>query len=112
VYDVIVDTVGTAPFSRCKDSLRGDGRLLVVLGELKDLFQVPWVAMTSKKKIIAGPASERTEDLQLLAQLAAEGKFKPVVDRTYPFEQMVEAHRYVDTGRKRGNVIITLEHDA
>ena len=107
-YDVIVDTVGTAPFSRSKGSLNERGRLLRVLGGLPDFFESPWVSMTSSKKIIAGPAAGRAEDLPFLAKLAKEGHFKPVIDRRYPFEQIADAHRYVDTGRKRGSVIITL----
>ncbi len=110
-YDVIVDTVGTAPFSRSKDSLKEGGRLLLVLGGLPDMLQIPWVSMTSSKKIIAGPAAERAEDLFFLAALAEAGEFRPVIDRRYPFEQIAEAHSYVDTGHKKGNVIITLEHD-
>jgi NADPH:quinone reductase-like Zn-dependent oxidoreductase len=109
-YDVIVDTVGTAPFSRSKGSLKDGGRLLLILGGLGDLLRAPWDSLTSKKKVIAGPASERVEDLLLLAKLAATGEYKAVIDRRYPFEQMVEAHRYVDTGRKRGSVVITLQH--
>ena len=107
-YDVIVDTVGTAPFSRSRNSLKEGGRLLLVLGNLSDLLQVPWISMTSDKKVIAGPASERPDDLRLLAELAQAGKFRAVIDRRYRLEQIVEAHRYIDTGRKRGNVVITL----
>tara|TARA_R110001583_G_scaffold194720_3_gene366677 strand:- start:225274 stop:226272 length:999 start_codon:yes stop_codon:yes gene_type:complete len=109
-YDVIVDTVGTAPFSRSKASLKEGGRLLLVLAGLPEMLRAPWVSMMSSKKVIAGPVSVRTEDLRFLAGLAQAGEFKPVIDRRYPFEQIAEAHRYVDTGRKRGNVVITVAH--
>ncbi|KKO45483.1 Zn-dependent oxidoreductase [Arsukibacterium ikkense] len=107
-YDIIVDTVGTAPSSRCKNSLKKGGRLLMVLAGLPDMLQIPWISVSSNKKIIAGPASVRVADLHFLAELAAAGEFTPVIDRRYPFEQIAEAHRYVETGRKKGNVIITL----
>lgn len=101
-YDVIVDTAGTAPFPRSKDSLKEGGRLLQVLAGLPDIFRIPWVSMTSSKKVIGGPATGRAEDLRFLANLAKTGEFKPVIDRRYPFEQIA-------TGRKKGNVVITLE---
>jgi NADPH:quinone reductase-like Zn-dependent oxidoreductase len=111
-YDVIMDTAGTAPYSRSRSSLSERGRLLLVLGGLPDLLGAPWVSLTSGRKVIAGPAAERPEDLLFLAELAAAGRFRPVIDRRYPFERIAEAHRYVDTGRKRGNVVVTLDHDA
>jgi NADPH:quinone reductase-like Zn-dependent oxidoreductase len=106
-YDVIVDTAGTAPFSRSKGSLRNGGRLLLVLGTLPDLLRAPWVSMTSDKRVIAGPAAARPEDVRALGQLAEAGAFRPVIDRIYPLEEIVEAHRHVDSGRKRGNVVIS-----
>ncbi len=107
-YDLIVDTVGTAPFSRSKRSLQEGGRLLLVAAGLPEMLRAPWAALVSGKKVIAGPAAERAADLRLLAELAQAGKFKPLIDRCYPLEEIVAAHRYVDTGRKRGNVAITV----
>ena len=106
-YDVIVDTAGTAPFSRCGGSLAEGGRLLVVLGSLPEMLRAPWVSLTTRKKVIGGVASWGVEDLRLLATLAEAGQFRPVIDRRYRFEEMVEAHRHVDAGHKRGNVVVT-----
>ena len=105
-YDVIVDTVGTAPLARCRHSLRKGGRLLLVLAGLPDMLRGVWVSLTSGRTVIAGPATVKLDDLRDLATLAQTGEFQPVIDRIYPFDQIVAAHRYVDTGRKKGNVII------
>ncbi|MFN2239490.1 MAG: NAD(P)-dependent alcohol dehydrogenase [Thermoanaerobaculia bacterium] len=110
VYDVIMDTAGTAPFARSSGSLREGGRLLLVLGGLRDLLSIPWIALTNSRRVIGGTAKEKSSDLRLLADLAERGEFTPVIDRRYRFDEIVEAHRYVDTGRKKGNVVITLEH--
>jgi NADPH:quinone reductase-like Zn-dependent oxidoreductase len=101
-YDVIVDTVGTALYSRSKGSLTDRGRLLLVQAGLPAMLLAPWISVTSSKRIIVGTAAARTEDLLLLASLVDSGEFRPVIDRSYPFEQMAQAHRYVDTGRKKG----------
>lgn len=110
VYDVIMDTAGTAPFARSSASLRDGGRLLRVLGGMRDLVSIPWIALTNSRKVIGGTSKGTQSDLRLLADLAERGEFTPVIDRRYRFDEIVEAHRYVDTGRKKGNVVITLEH--
>jgi NADPH:quinone reductase-like Zn-dependent oxidoreductase len=107
-YDVIADTAGTAPFSRCQGSLKGGGRLLLILAGLGETLRAPWISLWGNKRVIAGPAAEDVDDLRLLAELTGADKFRPVIDRRYPFDQIVEAHRYVDTGRKRGSVVVTL----
>ena len=107
-FDMIVDTAGTAPFRRSGRLLSRNGRLLLVLASLPDLLLAPWQSMTSGKRVIAGPASERAEYQHQLAELAVAGRFIPVIDRCYPFEQLVAAHRYVDQGHKRGSVVITV----
>lgn len=107
-YDVIIDTAGTAPFSRSGSSLSSGGRLLLVLAGLPEMLSAPWHTMTSGKTVIAGAAAEHNEYLHQLAELAGSGKFLPVIDRSYTFDQMVAAHHYVDKGHKKGNVVITL----
>ena len=74
-----------------------------------DLLSIPWIALTNSRKVIGGTAKGTGSDLRLLADLAERGELTPVIDRRYRFDQIVDAHRYVDTGRKRGNVVITLE---
>lgn len=108
-YDVIIDTVGTAPYGRSKGSLADGGRLLQVLSGLSDTLLAPWVSLISKHKAIAGPVGGKAEDLRYIANLVETGEFKPVIDRYYPFEEIADAHRYVDTKRKRGSVVVTLE---
>lgn len=107
-YDIIVDAVGNAPFERSQKVLRSGGRLLLVLATLPQMLASLGQSL-SGKKVVAGPITEKAEDVQLLARWAQEGHLKPVVDREYTFTQMPEAHRYVDTGRKRGSVVVTVQ---
>ena len=105
-YDIIMDTAATASFNRCKSSLEDNGRLLVVNGGLFDLLRGPVVALTSNKKLIAGPAAEKLDDLMELFRLAGSGEIRPVIDQVFPLGSIVEAHRRVDSGRKRGSVVV------
>lgn len=110
-YDVIVDAAGTAPLSRSGRALTSDGRLLLVLAGLVDMIKAPFAGITGTRKVIAGPVAERPEYIHQLRKIAAAGEFVPVIDRCYPFEEIQTAHRYVDTGRKRGNVVIRIGRD-
>ena len=113
-YDIIFDAVvGKTSFSRSKNSLKEKGRYLAVAGGLPEMALMLWTSITGGKKVIfgGGSACEKKEYLINLKELVEDGKIKAVIDRTYPLEQMVEAHRYVDTGRKQGNVVIIVVPD-
>jgi NADPH:quinone reductase-like Zn-dependent oxidoreductase len=108
MYDVILDTTGTTPLARVENSLGQGGRLLIVLGSFAQAIGLERAARGSGKRVIAGVASVRVADLETLAALAETDAFVPVIDRSYPLERAVEAHAYVDTGRKRGNVVLSV----
>lgn len=113
-YDVIMDTIGNCNYRRCKSALNDSGRLMLIVADLKQMLHASLVGVIASRRILAGPASVLQSDIEHLAALARSGSLQPVVDRVYPFVEIREAHRYVDTGRKRGNVVIELipdEHD-
>ena len=110
-YDVIFDVVGKSSFSGSIRSLKQNGRYLLANPGLSQMVRGLWTTMRSSKKVIFGAASQKTEDLIFLKELIEAGKIKSVIDRRYPLEQTAEAHRYVETGQKKGNVVITLEHN-
>lgn len=107
-YDIIVDTVGNAPYRRVQGALAPGGRLLVVLGGLVEMLLDPVRARRHGHRVVAGPAQARVEDLRALAALAESGAYTPLIDAVYPLERIVDAHRRVETGRKRGSVIVTM----
>jgi NADPH:quinone reductase-like Zn-dependent oxidoreductase len=105
-YDLIMDTVGTAPWSRSKSSLTKTGRLLLVHGTLGDMLKAGFVSRRKGKKLVPGVALGNAKDLKILAGLVESGDYSPMINRTFPLDQIVAAHAYVDTGRKRGSVAI------
>lgn len=111
-YDIVFDTTGKSPFSGCLKSLKQNGIYLrAVHITLSPVIRGLWTSMTSNKKVIGGVAIERKEDLIFLKELIEAGKMKSVVDRRYLLEQTAEAHRYVEQGHKKGNVVIVVEHN-
>jgi len=111
-YDIIFDTVGKSAFSHCKASLKKKGRYLVTNGSiLKNLILTFFTSFLSNRKFIYGMSVEKKELLGFLKKLIEEGKIKPVIDKIYSMEQIVEAHRYVEKGHKKGNVVITIEQN-
>ena len=110
-YDVILEAVDKSSFSACMRVLKEDGLYLNVTVPVPS-SQMLWTRMTSSKKLMLGEnAPESAEDLIFLKELVEAGKLKAVIDRCYPLGQIAEAHKYVDKGHKKGNVVITVEHN-
>jgi len=112
-YDIIFDTVGNTSFSKTKKVLTPTGVYLQAGITLRVFPSVVRTSMfgSKKAKIMATglrPPSQRTKDLVFIKELTEAGRIKPVIDKSFPLEQIVEAHKHVDKGHKRGNVLITL----
>ncbi len=107
-YDVIFDTIGKSPFSGSLRSLKENGAYLNANPGLLGGIRMRWASKRSSKRIIPWTAGYSTQNMLALKELIEAGAIKAVIDRRYPLEQVAEAHRYVDTGQKRGNVVITV----
>jgi len=110
-YDFILGVVSKSSFSGCIRSLKQNGRYLIADAGLSLRVRGRWTSRRGTKKVIFGRLLSKTEDLLFLKKLIDEGKLKSVIDRRYPLEQTAEAHRYVETGHKKGHVVIIVEHD-
>jgi len=106
IYDVIFDVVGTVSFSRSAGSIKENGTYLLANPMRGQMIRGPLTRITSDRKVLMQAASGTMADLVFLRELIEAGKLKTVIDRTYPLEQIVEAHRYVEAGAKLGNVVI------
>ena len=109
-YDLIFDVVGATTFDRSEGSLKPTGVFLQNIMELTDVLRALWTSITGGKKMKGGVAIGNQKGMTLIAELAAAGTLKPVIDRRYPLEQLAEAFKYVERGHKKGNVVITVAH--
>jgi NADPH:quinone reductase-like Zn-dependent oxidoreductase len=112
-YDVIFDAVGTSSFSRSRSALKFGGVYLRTVPTLAILVQMLWTSKIGRKKAaiaftgLAKPA-QMVKNLVFIGDLAASGKFVPVIDTIHPMERAAEAHRHVETARKTGSAVITI----
>ena len=109
-YDVILDTIGKSSFSGSLRSLKENGTYLNANPGLFGRVRMRWTSKRSSKKVIPWTAGYSANNLLALKELIEAGTIRAIIDRRYPLEQIAEAHRYVETGHKKGNVVITLEH--
>jgi NADPH:quinone reductase-like Zn-dependent oxidoreductase len=109
-YDLILDAVGGTSFTRARHVLAPKGRYVFLVQETAALLQAAWTSLLPGKRAITGySGGESSDDLHYIAQLIEAGRLRPVIDRRFDLTEIVHAHRYVETGRKQGAVIISVE---
>ena len=107
-YDLIFDILGRSSFARCKGSLKPNGVYLLASFKMKAVLQMLWTKWVGDKKVICAFSNEKPEDLIFVKKLIEAGQYTALVDRTFPMDAAAEAHRYVDSGHKQGNVVLTM----
>jgi NADPH:quinone reductase-like Zn-dependent oxidoreductase len=107
-YDVICDILGKTSFGRGRKALKPNGLYLFVSFKMKQLLQMLWTKIAGGQKVICALSSEKPDDLTFIKGLIEAGHYKAIVDRRYPMTQAAEAHRYVEQGHKKGNVVIAV----
>jgi NADPH:quinone reductase-like Zn-dependent oxidoreductase len=106
-YDVIFDAVGQASFATCGHLLNPNGRLLLLAAGLPQMLETIR-GKRDGRRVFAGPARETLEHLQTLSAMADAGRYRPVIDQVFPLDRIAEAHARVESGRKRGSVVVTV----
>lgn len=106
-FDIVADMVGAVGFARYRNVLRPRGRMLAVAAELPDMLAMAWAPFWGMR-VFAGPATTKPGDLAQVAVWAAQGVLRPVIDRCYAMDEIATAHAYVDSGRKRGSVVVRI----
>lgn len=108
-YDVIVDVVGVSPYRRSVRCLNRGGRYVLGTPRLHGVIQGVWTSLATDKRVRFESADYRPEDLRFLVERLETGAIRAIVDRHYPLQRLADAHRYVETGLKTGNVVVTVE---
>ncbi|NLP51593.1 NAD(P)-dependent alcohol dehydrogenase [Bacillus sp. RO1] len=109
IYDVIFDTVGKIPYQAIKKTLKKKGTWILGAAGVTQMVQGYWSGMSRGYKIISGVALEKEDDIKFLKELIEKGKYKAVIDKSYPMEQLSVAHTYVEKGHKKGNVGVIID---
>jgi NADPH:quinone reductase-like Zn-dependent oxidoreductase len=112
-YEVIFDAVGKSSFRRCRKPLRPGGSYLTPVPSPAAMLQALWTRRFGSRRVVLAftglrSVSAKAADMAMLTALAEAGKLRPVIDQRWPLAQVAEAHRYVDRGRKRGAVVLTV----
>lgn len=108
LYDAVIDFAGKSPFTRSLRSIREGGYYVHGNGSAWTMVRRIWASRLSGRNVRIALTAYRQENLDYLCALLADGKIKPVIDRQYALDEVVEAHRYVESGRKAGNVVLTI----
>ncbi len=111
-YDLILDVLGKSSFSRCKSSLKQNGRYVLTSFKMRDLIDMIWTSAIGSKKVVCTVLVAKPEDLVSIKELIEAGAIKAVIDKSFPLEQTAEAHRYLEEGHARGKVVITVAHSS
>ena len=107
-YDVIFDAPGKTSYSRCKRSLNPDGKFLTANPGFSDQIRAIWNVFFRRRREAQETRVPMNDSLVTLLGLMEAGKIKTVIDRTYPLEEVADAHRFAETGKKKGNIVITV----
>ena len=107
-YDVVFETVNKLPYRNSLRLLKKNGVLLLAAAGMSEMLSGVWTSLSSKQKVVSGLALEKPRQIEHIRTLVQNGELKPVIDRSYPLSELAEAHRYVETGHKKGNVVVLI----